>query len=126
MKTRTVSKSVTAARPARKTVTVRFTPDQLLRLEDAAAIIGNGVTVEELIIAGTMHGIDCEADVLEDAIEGTLSCVEHYARQRRTVPDVKRARHPLGCLTRQQLQAEQLRWAQKHPGRIVAPVAATA
>lgn len=114
-------KTATKAKPATlKTVTVKFTPDQLLRLGDAAAIIGNGVTVEELIVAGAMHGIDCEADVLEDAIEGTLSCVEHYARQRRTVPDVKRTRHPLGCQTRQQLQAEQHRWAQENPGRIVA------
>lgn len=124
MKTRIVSKSATAARPALKTVTVKFTPDQLLRLGDAAAIIGNGVTVEDLIVSGAMHGIDCEADVLEDAIEGTLSCVENYARQRRTVPNVERTRHPLGCMTRWQLQAEQLRWVQENPGRIVARVEA--
>jgi len=78
--------------------TVHFTTAQLTRLRNAAVIVG--CSVEELIVSGAMHGLDCGGDGLNDAKAGLLWSVESYARQRKTFVHAdgfgeNSARHPL-------------------------------
>ena len=76
-------------------VTAVFTSAQYARLQGAAKLLGNRITVEELIVAGALGGLDFNCDWERDTVQVLRDSVEAYARDRMAFEEAKYGTHPL-------------------------------
>ena len=78
-------------------ITVSFTAAQHKRLADAAQLLSKTtrrkITVEDMIVAGAMAGLDFSASSLKDASEAIGYNVTEYARGRVTFASPENGTH---------------------------------
>lgn len=65
-------------------VSVEFTQEQYVRLSQAVAFLGRGVSVESLAVAGTMSLLDFSASNAKDARDAIRGTVRNYADKKAT------------------------------------------
>lgn len=84
--------------PAQVEVIAKFSRAQHKRLAAAAAVIGRDVTVESLVTAGALSGIDFAASSKADAAEAIAGCVKAYVTEKKTYATPwLGTKHPMQC-----------------------------